>query len=131
MVETSGPPVPGADQVVAWFGHWPSFHDAEILEINLKRKGRSWLRLRVFETTSEVDSQGQLILDRHAVVTFWLERVGDLELADFSVLNVIFGLQVAPVANGFRVTLAPCYGVNGYIEAAQVSVSLEPGDATE
>ena len=25
------PDVPGADQVIRWFGYWPDFHDAEVL----------------------------------------------------------------------------------------------------
>lgn len=28
--DTLAPPISGADRVVAWFGRWPSLHDAEI-----------------------------------------------------------------------------------------------------
>ena len=30
------PAILGADAVVAWFGEWPSFHDAEILSIHIQ-----------------------------------------------------------------------------------------------
>jgi hypothetical protein len=50
-----------------------------------------------------------------------------LELADFSRQNVIFGLGCEAKDKGVRVTLSPCFGVTGYIEAEQVSVSFEPG----
>jgi len=31
--------VPGAAEIVNWFGYWPTFHDAEIVSIELKRAG--------------------------------------------------------------------------------------------
>jgi hypothetical protein len=77
--------------------------------------------------TSEVSADGYYVLDRHAVVTVWLEGITDLELADFSVQNVIGGLDVKAHGGGFRVTLWPVYGVGGYIDAERVSLSLEPG----
>ena len=127
MPEVNVPAIPGADDVVRWFGMWPSFHDAEVLEVDLKRRGRSSVRIHAFRMTKEVDATGHFILDLHALVTFWLEGVSDLELADFSGTNVIFGLALEPVAAGFRLELSPCYGVAGYIEASRISVSLEPG----
>ncbi len=131
MPEVTAPAILGADEVVRWFGRWPSFHDAEVLEVDLKREGRSSVRLHVFRMTNEVDAEGHLVLDLHAVVTFWFDEVTDLELVDFSHQNVIFELAVEPVAAGFRLALTPCYGIAGYIEAARVSVSLEPGKPEE
>jgi len=131
MPEAVAPAVPGADEVVRWFGRWPSFHDAEILQIDLQRNGRSSVRLHAFRMTKAVDASGHFVLDLHAVVTFWLEGVSDLELADFSGLNVIFGLALEPIPTGFRLALSPCFGIAGYIEAAKVSISLEPGKPPE
>ena len=31
------PDIPGAQDVIAWFGAWPTFHDAEVLSISLDR----------------------------------------------------------------------------------------------
>ena len=131
MPEVVAPSIPGADSVTEWFGRWPTFHDAEVLELTLRRKGRSWLRLRSFRMTQEVDAAGYFVLDRHAAITFWFDNVLDVELADFSAQNVIFGLTCEPKEKGFRVTMAPCFGIAGYIEAEHVSVSLEPGDPRE
>jgi Immunity protein 50 len=33
---TSKPDIAGADDVVRWFGEWPSFHDAEVLSVHLE-----------------------------------------------------------------------------------------------
>src|ERR1700730_4996153 len=131
MPEVTAPVIPGADEVVRWFGNWPSFNDAEVLEIDLRRNGRSSIRLHAFRMTSEIDATGHFVLDQHAEVTFWLEDISDLELGDFSSQNGIFGLSLEPVAAGFKLALSPCYGIAGYIEAARVSVSLKPGKPAE
>jgi hypothetical protein len=127
MPEAAARGIPGADQIVSWFGHWPSFHDSEVLQINLNRKGQSLIRLHAFRMTKQVDETGHFVLDRHAIVTFRLEGVSDLELVDFSGKNVIFGLSLESVEAGLKMTLEPCYGVAGYVVARQISVSLEPG----
>ena len=126
MPDLTAPPIEGAEQLVEWFGRWPSFHDAEVLELSLHRQGKSWLRVHTWRMTREVDPTGHFVLDRHAVVTFWFEDVLDLELADFSVQNVIFGLTCEPLEKGFRVSLSPCFGIAGHIDAEHLAVSLEP-----
>ena len=61
------PEIPGADEVVAWFGGWPSFHDAEVLEFLFVRKGTSYLRLHAWVMTDQLDARGYYVLDKHAV----------------------------------------------------------------
>ena len=119
--------IPGAEQLITWFGCWPTFHDAEILELSLKREGKSCLRVHAWRATSELDSAGYFATDHHAVISFWFEGVCDLGLEDFSVQNVISGLACGKNENGFRVTMSPCFGIAGYIEAERLSISFEPG----
>jgi hypothetical protein len=118
---------PGADKVIQWFGQWPSFHDAEILELHLARAGRSWLKIHTWNMTDQVDESGHYRLEKHAVVTFTLEEVTGLQVDGFSSQNVIAGLEVERLAEGFRITLAPCYGLAGTLEAARVIVDVAPG----
>ena len=47
------PDIPGADDVVKWFGYWPTFHNAQILSITLNRSGESQVVIHAFERTSE------------------------------------------------------------------------------
>ena len=125
---SSAPDVPGADAVTAWFGRWPSFHDAEILALHLNRAGSSLLRIHAWNLESHiVDGKSSLRLTKHAVVTFRFTEISDLELADFSVQNVIYGLGLEEADGGFLVTLKPCYGLAGFIKAAKVRVELLPG----
>lgn len=120
------PNIAGAHELAAWFGRWPSFHDAEVLELLLRREGASSLRVLVWRTTSEIDSDGFYKTDHHAVVTFTFDDVADLEFADFSRQNVIAGLTCDPTENGIRVRILPTYGIGGYIDAQRVTISFEP-----
>ncbi len=126
MSHIQTPNIAGAKELVAWFGSWPSFHDAEVLELLLRREDTSSLRVHVWRTTNEIDSRGFLKTDHHAVVTFTFEHVEDLEFTDFSSQNVIASLTCEATQNGIRVRLLPSYGIGGYIEAQRVTVSFQP-----
>jgi hypothetical protein len=90
--ETAYASIPGGLDLVAWFGRVPSFHDAEIVSLSLHRRAPSMLNIHAWNMTKEVDDHGYFVLDRHAVVTFILEDIMDLQLDGFSHQNVIGGL---------------------------------------
>ena len=124
MIKT--PDISGAADVVAWFGRWPSFHDAEIVSLHLHRSDPSVLAIYAWNMTDKVDASGHYELEREALVTFTLLGVSDLELADFSVQNVISSLEIEKRDTGFRITLSPCYGLCGTLVAESVNVSVTP-----
>jgi hypothetical protein len=76
--------VSGGADLVRWFGQVPSFHDAEILGLDLRRDGPSVLRLHGWINTGEVGKDGYFVLDRHAIVTFTMSGIMDLQLDGFS-----------------------------------------------
>ena len=129
MKTPSTPDVPSAGALVEWFGAWPTFHDAEILALHLNRDGVSSLRIHTWLLTNETyeqDGRRFYRTDKHAVVTFDLEEIVDLELSDFSGQNVISALYVERQADSIRLTLSPCYGLAGHIEARRMSVAVKP-----
>jgi len=114
----------GFDTVVQWFGVWPSFHDAEIIILHLARTGESVLRVYPYHP------------EKPAAVDFVLEGVTDLELGSFSSQNVIFSLDLEAVVDqtkekAIRLTLRPCYGLAGRIDARRVRVKLVPGKSSD
>lgn len=134
--------VSGGADLVRWFGQVPSFHDAEILSLHLSRRGESVLRLHGWVNTGEVGQDGQFALDRHAIVTFTLSGVMDLQLDGFNVQNVIGGLVLRrapdrperrgylgldPLPEDIEIELEPCCGLDGLIRARAVSITFEPG----
>jgi hypothetical protein len=120
----------------------PSFHDAEVVSLSLHRLSPSTLSIHVWNMTNEVDDRGYYVLDKHAVVTFTLEGLIDLELEGFNQQNVIHRLHLgrAPTRpertpyyigdlspDDYEIELEPCYGLNGRIRCRRVSVSFVPG----
>jgi hypothetical protein len=121
MLET--PNIPGAEDVVAWFGHWPMFHDAEVLTITLDRTGTSRVVIHAFEMT------------KHAVVTFLLDGfppdqygVTNTRLDFFNGQNVLSSAYIKPIPEGFELVLEGVHGLDGSIFCERPSVALKPGE---
>lgn len=125
--EAKFPDIPGASDLFAWFGFWPSFHDGEVLSLHLDRAGPSQLRVHTWEGTHQVDSRGYGVLQKHVVVTFILENISELELDGFSHQNVLAELTLTEDLDGYNLKLWPCYGISGQIKARLVRIELEPG----
>ena len=119
--------IEGSQRLVDWFGLWPSFHDAEVVSIELNRTGTSTVAIHTFAMTSQVDSRAHYITEKHAIVRFILEEVIDTELLGFNHQNVISGLVIKAHKEGYEVVLGGCYGVESFIVAARLSVEIEPG----
>jgi len=129
-VKYQPPDIPGADSVVEWFGHWPSFHDAEVLELELRRSGVSHLRIHAWNTSNETyleDGKEYCVLEKHAIVTFDFEGLVGLDLGEFNEQNVLGSPYVDRQDGVFCITLAPCWGLNGLIKASRLRVSISPG----
>ena len=115
--------LPGAQQLAEQFGRTLDFHDAEVISLVLRRTGASTLTIQPFPP------------DDPRLVEFSLAEVTDLELFDFSCQNVINSLSVERVTNSasksvFRMHMSPCYGLSGWIEAEQISISFSGAEKT-
>lgn len=131
----------GGDKLVNWFGQAPNFHDAEIISLTLNRVGASALRIYCWVMTDQVDQNGYIVLDKHAVVTFTFTNIMDLQLDGFSGQNVIAGLILQSATDRGRagyyalpegeddmeVELIPCYGLDGFIRAKKIEIDFVPG----
>jgi hypothetical protein len=135
--------VQGGAELLSWFGRVPSFHDAEILSLHLRRKGQSVLRVHGWINTGEVGADGFYVLDRDAIVTFLFDEIMDLQLDGFSSQNVIgelilrrapdrperrHYLALDPLPQDIEIELRPCYGLDGRIRARSVAITFEPGE---
>lgn len=119
--------VPGASELINWFGYWPGFHDAEVISIELARSGASRLCVHAFESTGTINSKGHYICQRHVVVKFLLTGIRQLQLIDFNQQNVLAGLTLRRVEQGCEVKLEGCDGVDGVIVAESVRIELSTG----
>ena len=120
--------VNGAKDLRDWFGYWPSFHDAEVTELQLCRSSSSSLKIHTWETTKEVDPEhGWCVMTKHVVVEFLFKGISALSLDGFNNQNVLFGLELEKIEEGFRLILDDCYGLAGTIEANEITIRLAPG----
>jgi hypothetical protein len=119
------PQIDGAQDVLVFFGAWPSFHDAEVLQLALVRDGISKLVVDVASYSEQTDKNGRYQRDRQALVTFELEGIVDLQLEDFSVQNVLSSLTIEEKDGRVAVVLHPSYGLGGTIVCERVHVTLK------
>ena len=102
------PDIPGAAEVIAWFGYWPTFHDAEVLSIALDRVAGCRVAIHAFETTAAVDAVGRYGAAKHAIVTFCLEGfpqdthgITNTQIAYFDRQNVLSSARVEERTYGY------------------------------
>lgn len=86
------------------FGHFPSFHDAEVLRIVLERaSGVAVLPtleadIYTFEVTSEI-KDGKYILKNRLLVTFQFLEIDELALEGFNHQNVLQELLIMDISD--------------------------------
>src|SRR5262245_9364652 len=83
----------GADQVVRKIGCWPCFHDAEVVELALRREGESMLTIHALDPRTN---------EGWVRVVFTLRDISGLELQEFSSQNVINELEITSVGAEHR-----------------------------
>jgi len=77
--------VEGAKNLRDWFGYWPSFHDAEVIELHLCRSSSFSVKIHTWETTKEVDVlHGYNVTVKHVVVEFLFKGISSLSLSGFN-----------------------------------------------
>jgi hypothetical protein len=119
--------VPGLDELIAWFGYFPTFHDAEVTSILLDRLGSSRIIVHTWAMTGQVDDKGRYILRKHVMVSFVLDGIIDLNLEGFKYQNVLNSITLDGTAEGYELVLEGNYGTGGKIEAASIRIELNPG----
>jgi hypothetical protein len=128
--------IPGGQALIDWFGEVPSFHDAEMLRLDLHAQGTSVIELHAWLLTDEVDADGYLVEERNAIVTIALEDIIEVEVRDFCVPSLVFELVITKgelerlyVMHGpyFCLELDSSYGVFGRITAVGLRFDFRPG----
>jgi hypothetical protein len=113
--------------VTEWFGHVPRFHDCEVVSIILRRDPEpSEICIHAFVMTPETDARGYFITEKHALVTFTLTYVLDLDFEGWNHQNALESITTEPVDNGHCLIFEPAHGVGGEITAMSIIISLHP-----
>jgi hypothetical protein len=76
------------------FGHFPSFHDAEIVSIHLERQGED---APFLETKIHIRSENSKADDRSLLVTLRFTHIKKCEIKGFNHQNVLSHLEIDQV----------------------------------
>jgi hypothetical protein len=109
--------------VIAQFGHWPAFHDAEIVSMLFERAEPGYwpvISLRIYATGGF--DRATSTPAKHCLIELRFTGVQDHELAGFNHQNVVFSLDFTRENNLIICDIQPCYGVSGHIAAERVTV---------
>lgn len=122
--------IDGAQELHAWFGYWPDFHDAEVVRFYLDLGTPSTLVIHTWEMTNQVNTSGFYELIKHVMVEFALMDVTSLNLQYPWEHSILLDLGISKTEVGFRMDLASAYGLCGTIEAKKISLRITPGEPT-
>ena len=127
--------VEGADKLIAVFGYWPSFHDAEVVRMTLDSGRRQDgvapsvdAMIHTWESTAEVDATGYFVLRNHVIVHLRFREIDGLDLRGFNHQNVLSSLQFVdlrkqgPVRFQFEIQFHDNFGVHGVFRCRTIEL---------
>lgn len=128
-----------SEKLTTVFGYWPSFHDAEVLELHFWRGNIQTekgiydfpvltLTIHLWELTKEVDPQGYLVLQHHTLARLRFCDVEDFQMQGFNHQNAMMGLsfrteqRTEPPSQYFAVEVEPAFGMGASFKCLRVEV---------
>lgn len=119
----------GAEELAAWFGRFPNFHDALVAEFQISGEGQGYLVAKAFLMTDKVDERGFYVLEKHCSVTLRFSEIMSVELRDFLPGQAILhSLEIGIEAEAFVARWTSSYGFDGVIKSKRLSISHVPGE---
>lgn len=129
--------IPGGRELLDWFGGYPSFHDAEMLRLDLNRRGAS------LSVSLPGRRDGSPLPDLVVTFAFKASDIINVSLEGFNHQNVMSGmvLSFAPSsephptlvetgvgAGDIEFEIEPCFGAFGKIRASVETITIAPVD---
>ncbi len=131
--------IDGSKRLIEIFGYWPSFHDAEVIDLRLWRgdvepeAGRYTfpqlrVRLHMWELLNDMNAQGFLVTRHHTLTTLCFYNVDDFRMEGFNHQNAILGLSIAREERSqgptpiFVVHFDPAFGMGATFTCSRVEV---------
>jgi hypothetical protein len=131
--------IQGSGKLTSIFGYWPSFHDAEVIEIHFWRgdidtDNNKYVfpvltaRLHLWEITREVNPEGYLSRRHHTLARLRFYDVGGFKMEGFNHQNAILGLRVTSQERSegpsplFDVQFEPAFGMGASFTCSRIEV---------
>ena len=114
--------VTNGEQLVAAMGYWPSFHDANVVEVFRANNSFS-AKIHVFEMTDKVDPKGYFVLQKHHLVTFSFNGVQSNSLPGGYTTDCLDELVFAKVGDNVQVSFESVMGQSGEVVCTEVAIT--------
>jgi len=118
-----------SEVLIARFGRWPSFHDAEVLAVRLDSgrlaEGRPSIELDIhLFAVDGTHADGTMNYAQHTLATIRFEDTGEVEIEAFGPQNVLDDLliEAADSPRSTRVTLPSNNGLSAEFTCQRVSI---------
>jgi hypothetical protein len=140
-METGGqtPPsgVENVDAVLSALGRWPTFHDAEVSSLSLRRSTADTgadlfldVHVRNYAPRNEGTTQFEMACTASVLIGLCFLDVEDVKIEEFNGQNVIHSLHCRNSNGGYEVEVESSYGLGGSWKCKRVQVTrieaLEP-----
>lgn len=130
--------VENIDAVLSALGRWPTFHDAEVISLNLRRStggtGADLLldvHVRDYAPRNEGTTQFEMACTASALIGLCFLDVADVKIEEFNGQNVIHSLHFRNSNDGYDVKVESSYGLAGSWQCKRVQVTrIETLDPT-
>jgi hypothetical protein len=119
----------GSEKLIAINGRWPSFHDAEVLELTLSRgemSGDNWVSPSI---TVRIHVFIELPNSKHTLTTIRFDNITEVNIQEFNHQNAILGLYISrsedSSSNGrtiFAVEFRPAFGISAFFRCSAIEV---------
>jgi hypothetical protein len=131
--------IEGSEKLIRIFGYWPSFHDAEVIELSFWRgdvdpdAGKYTfpvltVKLHVWEITRDVNAKGYLVLRKHTLTTIRFHDIYEFKMEGFNHQNAILGLDISQEERSagpspvFAVIFRPAFGIDASLTCMRIEV---------
>ncbi len=138
-MEDIAPLINGSEKLTRVFGYWPSFHDAEILELHFFRGDVRpdegiykfpllKLKIHTWELTNEINPQGYLVRRHHTITTIDFCDVSGFQMEVFNHQNAVFALSITSQhrlegpSPYFAVEVEPAFGMGASFKCLRIEV---------
>ncbi|HEX3810665.1 MAG TPA: hypothetical protein VHW02_13305 [Rhizomicrobium sp.] len=119
--------IPGAAELVSWFGRYPRLHDGAVCDFALRRDRSGFVSVKGFRMNPETDEKGYFVLDKHCTVTYTFEGILEAEFSfEEEIDSIVDQIQISECEVGFEFVVDAVNGFDCAIRAKSLRISFEP-----
>ena len=119
--------VEGAAELAAWYGGFPGFHDAYVVDFQLRGDGSGHMRLQSWRMTDKLDEQGYFVVEKQFQASLFFDGVTHAELRDFQPGQaILYSLELSSQEDEIEIVLQSSYGFDGTLRVKTLRIAFQP-----